>query len=301
MIEFKEIQLQDKIWMQPLYRDANLRGCHHNFSNIFIWSKVNKKGVARVNDYIVVKIAGDSQKPYYFYPAGLGDIKPVIEQMKKDARDSGHDFILDGLSPENMAELDQLFPRSFKYKKIRDNFDYVYLLDKMISLSGKKLSAKRNHINSFKKNHQWTFEPIRADNLDECWQMSKQWCIENDCDDNDTLKKEACAVRVSFENFFALELEGGLIRCDGKVIAYTMGEILNSDTYVIHIEKAFGQIRGAYPMINREFAERIKEWHPQLIYVNREEDVGDPGLRKAKKSYYPERMEKKYLAKFVGS
>ena len=300
MIEFKEIELQDKEWMQPLYNDANMGGCHQNFSNVFIWSKVNQKSIARVNDYIVVKIMGDDKKPVYFYPAGVGDVRPVIEQMKQDASEVGHGFRLDGLSPENMEELDQLFPESFEYKRIRDNFDYVYLLDKMISLAGKKLSAKRNHINNFKRNHQWSFEPITADNIDECKQMNKQWCIENDCDESEDLKDEACAVRISFKNFFQLELEGGLIRCDGKVVAFTIGEILNSDTYVIHVEKAFSEVQGAYPMINREFAELIKEKHPQMVYVNREEDVGDLGLRKAKNSYYPEKMEEKYLAKYIG-
>ena len=300
MIDFKEINLKDKEWMHPLYNDANMGGCHQNFTNVFIWSKVNHKKIARVNDFIVVKVMGEEKKPIYFYPAGVGNVKPVIEQMMDDSKKSRHPFIMDGLSPENMTELDNLFPNKFKYKRIRDNFDYVYLFEKMISLSGKKLSAKRNHINNFKRNHEWSFEPITKDNIDECQEMSKQWCIENGCDESDELKKEACAVYISFKNFFELELEGGLIRCDGKVVAFTMGEILNSDTYVIHVEKAFGHIQGAYAMINREFAEHISNIHPHLIYINREEDVGDLGLRKAKKSYYPEKMEEKYLAKYIG-
>lgn len=300
MIEFKKIQLEDKIWMKPLISDSNMGGCHQNFTNIFAWSKVNKKRVARMNDYLVVKVNVGSHKPFYFYPAGMGDIKPVIEAMKQDAANCEHEFILDGLSPENIAELDQLFPKSFKYKRIRDNFDYVYLLEKMVSLSGKKLSAKRNHINNFKRNNEWSFERITTENLDECWQMNKQWCIDNDCNGSDELASEACAVRACFDNFVELELEGGLIRAGGKIIAYTMGEILNSDTYVIHVEKAYGEIQGSYAMINREFAEATKERHPHLIYVNREEDVGDKGLRRAKKSYYPEKMEEKHMAKFIG-
>ena len=301
MIEFKEIELQDSTWMKPLFNDADMEGCHQKFATVFLWAKINDKRIARVNDYVVIKVMANSEKPFYFYPAGVGDIKPVIELMREDAAKSGHEFVLDGVSPKNIIELDQAFPNSFKYKEVRDNFDYVYLLEKMISLSGKKLSAKRNHINNFKRNHEWEFEPITKDNIDECWQMNKQWCLDNDCNKSEELQEEACAVKVAFRNFFELELEGGLIRADGKIIAYTIGEVLNSDTYVIHVEKAFSEIQGAYAMINREFAELIKERHPHLVYVNREEDVGDPGLRKAKKSYYPEKMEEKYLAKYKGT
>ncbi len=301
MIDFKDILLEDKTWAKPLFNDANLPGCHQNFNSNFIWSKINKKKIARVNNYVVLKVMEDKNNPIYFYPAGVGEVKAVIEQMMEDASQSGHDFVLDGLSPENIESLDQLFPKQFKYKKVRANFDYVYLLEKMVSLSGKKLSAKRNHINNFNRNYQWTFEPISKDNLEECWEMSKQWCIDNGCDESEDLEKEACAVKVCFDHFFDLELEGGLIRANGKVIAFTMGEILNNDTYVIHVEKAFGDIQGAYAIINREFATMIQERHPHMVYVNREEDVGDKGLRRAKKSYYPIRMEKKYLGQLVRS
>lgn len=300
MIEFKTIEINDKTWMKPLIKASNMGGCHQNFGNLFAWAKVNDKGVAQVNDYLVVKANKGGEKPVYFYPAGKGDIKPVIEAIKEDAAERGKPLRFEGLSPENMEELDKLYPKQFKYKRVRDNFDYVYLIDKMISLAGKKLSAKRNHINKFIRNNQWSFEEINADNIGECRQMSKQWSVENGADQNDSLGEETSASNRILKNFEGLELEGGLIRVGGKVVAYTIGEILNSDTYVIHVEKAFSQIQGAYPMINREFLVLIKERYPHLVYVNREEDVGDSGLRKAKKSYYPDRMEEKYSGKYIG-
>lgn len=300
MIEFHNIRLEDKTWMKPLIKDANMAGCHQNFGNIFAWSKINNKDIARVNDYLVVKTNINSGKPAYFYPAGVGDIKPVIAAMKQDAAGHGHAFRLDGLSPENMKELDCLYPERFTYKRIRDSFDYVYLIEKMASLAGKKLSAKRNHINKFVRNNQWSFEEITPDNIDECWEMNKQWSIENGADENDSLAEEACAVKRLLKNFFELELEGGFIRANNRIVAYTIGETLNSDTYVIHVEKAFAEIQGAYPIINQEFMKVINKRYPNLIYVNREEDIGDEGLRKAKKSYYPEKMEEKYSGKYIG-
>lgn len=299
-MELKMIELEDKDWMKPLIKEADMAGCHQSFGNIFAWSKVNNKRIARIDDYLIVKVNVDSKKPIYFYPAGKGDLKPIIEAIKEDADQNGHTLRFDGLSPENMEVLNDLYPNKFKYKRIRDNFDYVYLIEKMVSLAGKKLSAKRNHINKFLANNKWYFEEITPENIDECMEMNKQWSLENGADEDDSLAEEACAVKRQLKNFFELGLEGGLMRVDGKVVAYTIGEILNSDTYVIHVEKAFAYVQGAYPMINREFISLIRERYPELVYVNREEDVGDSGLRKAKKSYRPEKMEEKYTGKYIG-
>lgn len=299
MINFKNVELNDKEWIQPLLVKADLSGCHQNFTNIFAWAETYKYRVAKVNDFLVVKSGHIVDEPAYFWPAGSGDVRAVLEVIKQDAEDCGHDLILAGLSPENMAELRILYPDSFEYQENRDSFDYVYLLDKLITLSGNKLHSKRNHINRFKENPDWSFEPITLENLAECWEMNKAWCKANRYEEDEQLVEELCAVRRCFNNFISLGLEGGLLRLDGRIIAFTMGDKLNSNTYDIHIEKAFGEIQGAYQMINREFAVLIKERHPEIIYVNREEDMGYEGLRKAKLSYHPVKMEEKFWAKFI--
>lgn len=300
MINFKKIEINDKKWMDPLLVAADMRGCHHNFTNLFAWSKIYKYRVARVEDYLVVKGESLDGAPYYFYPSGQGDLKSVIEAIGQDAATCGYEFILAGLSTENIAVINSLFPGNFEYTEKRDSFDYVYLLDKLVTLSGDKSKSKRNHINHFKKNSIWSFEQIFSENLAECWEMNIAWCKAHGCEDDEQLVNENCAVGRCFDYFTELGLEGGLLRLEGRVIAYTMGDKLNSDTYDIHIEKAFGEIQGAYQMINREFAALIQKNHPELIYVNREEDMGYEGLRKAKLSYHPVKMEEKYWGKFVG-
>lgn len=300
MINFRRVELKDKKWMDPLIAAADMGGCHQNFTNIFAWSKILKFRVARVNDYLVVKGESDTGQ-YYLYPAGTGDIKTVIEAMRQDAAKCGHDFKILGVSPENMEEINSVSSDKFTYEKIRDSYDYVYLLDKLVNLSGNKLHAKRNYINYFKKNNNWSFELISADNLAECWEMNIKWCKENGCKEDEYLYSEYCAVRRCFDHYSALGLEGGILRLEGEIIAFTMGERLNSDTYVIHIEKAFGEIRGAYQMINREFAAYVQQTYPEMIYVNREEDMGFEGLRKSKLSYHPNKMEEKYAAKLIAS
>lgn len=300
MISFKEITLHDKTWMDPLIAAADLRGCHQNFTNIFAWSKIFNYQVARVNDYLVVKGDIEEEGKYYFYPAGSGDIKPVLEAMKQDALENNHKFVLMGVSLDNIQTLKNIYPERFEYQAKRDNFDYLYLLNKLVSLSGNKLHSKRNHINRFKENQKnWSFEMISPDNMGECWEMNVAWCKANMFKGDDgQIMDELCAVRRCFANYKVLGLEGGLLRVDDRVVAFTMGEKLNSDTYDIHVEKAFSDIQGAYQMINREFAEWIQKTHPEIVYVNREEDMGYEGLRKAKLSYHPDLMEEKYRAEW---
>lgn len=297
MINFKPVELTDKEWMTPLLRAAQLSGSHQNFTNIFAWSVIYHYQVAQVENYLVVKGKLQDGVQYYFYPAGQGDAQPVLEAMRQDALGHGHEFLLLGLNPEQVNELQTLYPEQFSYEEMRDSFDYIYRLEKLVTLSGNKLHSKRNHINRFKESNNWSFEPIDADNLAECWDMNVIWCKEMGCQDDQQLAEENCAVRRCFKYFDELGLEGGLLRLDGKVIAYTMGERLNANTYVVHIEKAFGKIQGAYQMINREFAALVQERHPEIVFVNREEDMGYEGLRKAKLSYKPERLEEKHLAK----
>ena len=138
----------------------------------------------------------------------------------------------------------------------------------------------------------WQFEQITDANLDECWAMNEQWCAEVGCEDSESLTEESCAVRNCFNNFHSLGLRGGLLRVEGRVVAYTMGRPLSSDTFIVHIEKAFAEVAGAYPMINQQFVTHCCEG---FRYINREDDVGDEGLRRAKTSYKPDILLEKYL------
>ena len=217
--------------------------------------------------------------------------------MKEDAAKDGKPLEIIGVTTENQQELDTLFPGKFIYEPMRNGFDYIYTVESLSSLSGKKLHAKRNHINHFISEYQdWTFEPITPDNLAECYEMNTEWTRENTTSEDTGLMQENAAIKRCFEHYSELELEGGLLRLDGKIIAYTIGEVIASDTFNTHIEKAFADIQGAYPLINREFASYIKENHPEIVYINREEDMGSEGLRHAKLSYHPAILLEKHRA-----
>ncbi|HOK49524.1 MAG TPA: phosphatidylglycerol lysyltransferase domain-containing protein [Sedimentibacter sp.] len=296
MLNFRKIQLKDRQWINSILKEHDITGCHENFGNLFAWRDINNTRVARVNEFLLVKQEIGDIKDIYLYPMGKGNVKPVIDEIIKSRDSEG--LMMAGLSLKQVNELSNLYPGKFIFQESRMDFDYIYRIEKLVTLRGKKLHRKRNHISIFMRSYpDWSFEPLTEENKDECIEMNKKWCIDSDCQQDQGLMDENCATKYFFKYFKDLELEGGLIRAGGRVVAYTIGEVLSSDTYVIHIEKAFKDVQGAYPMINQQFAAWVQNNHPDLIYINREEDMGLEGLRKAKLSYYPDKMAVKFRAK----
>lgn len=295
MLEFREILLEDKQWIDEILSKRNYMSCEYCFGNHFIWSKAYKINVARMNEFYVISFVENFGEgtTSFLYPAGVGDLKPVIEELIEYCKKNEIDFILRSASEQDTKELEKLFPGKFEFYSDRDYSDYIYTVEALTNLSGRKLHGKRNHIKRFKDNN-WKFEPISADNMEECIEMNKKWCEINDCGREPSLKEEACAIKRSFKYFNELGFFGGLVRIDDRVVAYTIAERMNDDVVVVHLEKAFSDIQGAYPAINREF---IANMCQSYKYVNREEDLGFEGLRRAKLSYRPEILLSKYNVK----
>ena len=291
MLEFRPIEISDKEWVDQLLIHSDYRGSEYCFTNLFIWEAVYKSLIARFKDFILIR-SGAPGSYRYLYPAGRGDKTEVMETIIADAHKEGSQLSIMGLSPEAKAELEALMPDRFNYTPMRDSFDYIYESKKLISLSGKKLQSKRNHINFFKNTYDWSYEELTEELIPEIIEFSAKWCKEADCSKHKTLEMEICAVKRCLGNYSKLNISGGVLRVAGEIAAYTIGERVNSDTAIIHIEKALTEFRGAYPMINREYAERIAA---NLQYINREDDIGDPGLRTAKESYHPLFMLEKYV------
>ncbi|MEM1485355.1 phosphatidylglycerol lysyltransferase domain-containing protein [Oscillospiraceae bacterium PP1C4] len=296
MIDFRKISLSDKAWIDSLLAMGNHRGSEYTFSNNFNYREIYHIDVARMNDYYLVHSGKEASESSYLYPSGSGDIKPVIQALMEDAKARGVAFQMHAVPKEGVAVLETLFPNLFTFEEMRDIFDYIYESQSLITLAGKKLHSKRNFINRFQAEHDgsWSYEPITMANIDECWAMNIEWCAEAGCGEDPSLREESCAVKNCFHNFTALGLSGGVLRVDGKIVAYTMGLPLNSDTFIVHIEKAFSSVAGAYPMINQQF---VTHTCADYQYVNREDDVGNEGLRKAKLSYRPAILLEKYLVR----
>lgn len=281
-INWKKISLDDKEIINSYYKLTKYRTCEFTFANNFLWSPYYGIYYAIVEDMLVF-MARESVFSVTF-PLGDGDIKKTIDLLMEYFKEIEKEFKMHLISPEQFELMEKMYPGQFKIEYNRDDADYIYESEKLISLSGKKLHSKRNHINKFKENHtNWQYESISDDNFQECIEMSHEWKKQNESDideKNAEYQVTLNALKLRKE----LGLVGGLLRLDGKVIAFTLGEECCECTFIVHIEKAFGDIQGAYPLINQQF---IEHEATNYRYINREEDTGSEGLRKAKLSYYP--------------
>ncbi|MGI6248600.1 MAG: DUF2156 domain-containing protein [Acutalibacteraceae bacterium] len=290
MLDLYYPDVSDKNWATECLSKSNYMGCEYSFGNIIMWTPVFKTKIAKYKNFLITK--GEGEKPSYCCPAGDGDVTEVIFDLIEDARQCGHPFRMVGLSAECVKMMEQRFPGRFIFTPYRDSFDYIYNTEDLINLSGRKYHGKRNHISAFKNNNNWSLELINEDNLNECIELNNVWEEENREKDPESIAMEQAAIKRGFDNYFELDFLGAVLRVDGKPVAFTIGERMSDEMFCIHFEKAVYNIRGAYPMINREFAERALSGYK---YINREDDAGSEGLRKAKLSYYPAILLEKYI------
>ncbi len=294
-MEFKKITLEDKPALDRYLQYNDSRSCEQTFANIYLWSREYPMEYAVTRDCLVYR-SMDRPSPYYCFPVGAGDKKGAVEDILKKCAAEDENFRMACVTPEQFALLEQWFPGQFQVTYNRDIADYVYEAEKLRTLAGKKLHGKRNHINRFLHDYQnWSYEPIDDSNIEECFLMGEAWRLENGCEEDEEKNAEMCVSLNALRLMKELSLTGGLLRLDGKVIAFAIGEPVTKDTFVVHIEKAFGEVQGAYPMINQQFAIHGAAGY---TYINREDDMGEEGLRKAKLSYRPAFLvEKGYVTK----
>lgn len=293
MLNFKPAQLSDKDWVNECLSHANSMNCEYTFGNMYIWTEAYNTMIAKHENFLFCRW-GEGDEITYSVPLGEGDFTQAVQMIIDDAKSLGITPRIYGITEGYRLMLQEAFTGKFTYHFDEGFNDYIYLVSKMTSLSGKKYHGKRNHITNFKKNHpDWTFEKISGDNIGECIAMHMHWIEEKGEADEDYVE-ELNAVLKAFESYDALGWKGGLIRTDGEVVAYCMGEgQQNGRCFVTHFEKASADIQGAFPIINQEFTKNCLQ---DYTYVNREEDLGLEGLRKAKQSYYPEIFLEKSLA-----
>ncbi len=293
MSDLHLVSLEDKTWINEILSQVDFYTCEYPFGNIFSYGAKMDIMVGNIEDCLVTKCI---MNDYVMYccPIGKGDMKKAVEFILSDAKADGRDFEVFGINPSSAEFISKNFPDIFDIRLERDTFDYIYSSEDLINLSGKKYQPKRNHISYFTKNNNWSYERLSKDNIPECLEMSKAW-LEGSLEEyREDLEGELKIIERVFDNYDKLDYIGGVLRVDGKVVAYTMGEPASKDMFCVHIEKAFSDIRGAYPMINQQF---VKNELSGYKYINREDDTGAENLRKAKLSYYPVILAEKYEAK----
>ena len=289
-IEFKRPELEDKEIITSYFEKAPSRSCERTFVNVYLWSRHYKVKYAVIEDALIFK--SEDRGMAFAYPVGEPEhVKKALEFLIEYCKERECPFILYNVTPEMFAQLERWYPGRFTVEYDRDIADYVYESEKLATLAGKKLHGKRNHINKFKSLYpDWTYEELNDDNVEDCFQMALKWRNKNGCEDDPEKNAEMCVTLNSLRLYKELGLKGGVLKVDGRIIAFTVGEPLCGDTFVVHIEKAFADVEGAYPMINQQF---VQHECADYTYVNREEDTGAEGLRKAQLSYRPAFLEEK--------
>lgn len=292
MIPFKDIELQDKELITSYTLSSPRRNCDLSFSNLCSWRFLYNTKFATLDGFLLLKFWANGEL-VYMMPIGNGDLKKALDALVEDARQEGAPFCLLGICEGMCSELEAFMPGKFLFTADRDYADYLYLRTDLATLSGKKFQSKRNHINKFKKTYNYEYTPITSNRIQECLDLEAEWCKVNNCDQQEGTGNERRALIYALHHFDELGLTGGILHVDGKIAAFTFGMPINQDTFGIHVEKADTSIDGAYAMINYEFANHVPE---QYVYLNREEDLGIEGLRKAKLSYQPAVILEKYIA-----
>lgn len=290
MEQFKKITIADRDILTKYINMKTHRACDYSVGNLILWSEVHNIQYAIAEDMLFIKFLKCDEHNFAF-PMGQGDLKKAFVWLFKYCKEQDIKLKMNIIETDMFDDIEKIYPGEFEIYYIRDNADYVYGIEDLKNLSGKKYHGKKNHVNKFvKTNEDWVYESITEENSEECIQMVKEWCVENKCCEDKEKAEEICVLIYGIKHRKELNFLGGIIRTSGRIVALTLGEKSSDDMFIIHFEKAFADIQGAYQMINQQF---IIHELSDYTYVNREEDMGVVGLRKAKESYNPAFMVEK--------
>lgn len=294
-MEFHTPCMEDLDWIKACLAADPQPVCDYSFVNLFGWSRPCGQEVKEWNGSLLSRLSG-ILGGCYLWPVGSGDEAAALEYLREDAHRQGWPLRLVVVPEHKLTDLEALCPGQFEITPDRDSFDYCYDINKMCELSGKKLHGKRNHIHRFMETYEgdWSVEPLSEENVRACFEMEGEWLRSRADTESADILAERRALDVAVNHFALLGMDGVLLRAGGEVVAFSMGDLLTEDTYDVHFEKARGEIQGTYPLIAREFARLIRDKYPAVRWLNRENDMGLEGLRKAKESFYPDRMIEKY-------
>ena len=288
--QFKEIQLEDRDVIQEILWAYQPDTSEATFTNFYLWR--NHYGIrwSRYSEWLLFLCAADPRGAYGFPPIGPPSRREAVGQLLQWLVGQGGENPRIERADQRLVEELQ-GAEELAIEPLRDHFDYIYRSQDLIQLAGRKYHGKRNHINQLLRSHAFTYAALEEKHVDGCLELSGRWCVPHRCAEDLSLSHEWDAVREGLANFRELKLQGGVLLEGNKVQAFTLGERLNRETAVVHVEKADPEIPELYTLINQQFCEHV--WR-DVNYINREQDLGDPGLRQAKLSYFPDRFSEKF-------
>lgn len=290
MLDFHPISLQDRDWITAYYQKRDCPAAQYTFAASYIWGTDYQVQVSEEDGYFFMRyLGGENSHPSYRCPLGFGGpegLQSAVEKLKAPCREQGEKLLLHNVPNEERDMLLSIYGDRLKIEDSRDDYEYLYDRETLATLPGKKFHGKRGHIKRFLETD-WRYEPLTPALLSDVLLMHGEWCKLNDCGKNPELCREGKAVREALKHFEYLGLKGGLLYQDDRIVAYTIGEPTGGGGFAVHFEKAYSDVNGAYPAINQLFVQRETEG---FSLINREEDTGSEGLRKAKLSYHPVKL-----------
>jgi uncharacterized protein len=292
--DFKTLELEDRTFIHDVLWRYGPGISEMTFTNLFIWRGHYRFQWAVYRDWLFVICNEAAKGVYAFQPVGPSSRKEAVVVLLEWLRDEKNmdNPLIERADERCVTELGGV--DHIVIEPLRDHFDYVYRREDLVRLAGSKYRSKRNHINRLLRFYAFEYEPLREIHIEDCLSLQEKWCQMNRCADDLDLLSEDEAIREILTQHNALHVQGAVIIIEGRVGAFTVGERLNDNTVVIHIEKADPDIPGLYPLINQQFCENMQDG---ALYINREQDLGLDGLRKAKLSYYPDHLVEKYRIK----
>ncbi len=293
MFDFREITLDDKSWIEDCLKFSDFQGCEYNFVNNFVWHRYYQTKICHHDGFYI--LCSDKFGLTFNFPSGSGDIVALIKKLRDYADSLGEKLVISSVTDKNISIFEENFGGEYEIESSEDGFDYIYKVEELANLQGKKFQKKRNHLKKI-ENYSYTFEKITDDDFEDCIKFAAELYNKDNSHEVESKVVEQYAIDQMFTHFHDFDMLGGVLRVDGKVEGFTLASRLNSNTIDIHIEKANTEINGAYPAVTNMF---MKSVEGEFIYANREEDLGIEGLRKSKRSYYPEYLLNKYSIKFI--
>lgn len=292
---FHPVSMDDRIAYIQCLTEENTQSSSASFGNLFLWDYLCTRNVAFVDGRVCAEYLCCHSTPFFTYPIGNGSLQSAVARMKERAAENGRPLRLRYVSLSQKDALEVAFPGRFRFTADRNNADYIYSADALASLSGKKLHRKRNHCNKFEAGYRWHSEELTPVLFPACREILQYWNAGN----NGGSVDETEAIERVFRFWSELSMEGTVLFADDEPVAFSVSEFLSADTVDVHFEKARDDVPGAYPMIARELIRQLRSKHPEINYVNREEDMGIPGLRKAKEEWYPLFLLEKFSAEEI--
>jgi hypothetical protein len=286
LLELRKLKISDREAVNAILRESDYRGCEYSFANNLAWRRKAHSRVCFYGGFYIC--AATEPEISYVFPAGkpktTDGYKTVIEEMRRYSEHHNQTLKISGVTAEQLTVFEELFPGAYNIEVFTGDFDYIYKTEDFVGLPGKRYHGKRNHIAQFERAYNWEFSLITENDFDDCIEFAA--VSYNDSGDYLDEGKifEQYAINCFFTHFNSLELAGGILRIDGKIAAFSIGEPLCSDTFDVHIEKADTEYKGSYTAIANKFAGAAAA---NFKYINREEDLGIAGLRKSKQSYLP--------------